>query len=199
MGLLQGVDHLHAGLVLIVHQGVVVLFAQVGIGEAHQGVAVHLHGVVGQAVGVHGLVDVLHHHGAPGFLADGVQVVIAALGFLLVGAAVPDTKLREEAVLGQHGFVEAVAEADVIVGHKGHNDGEQQQDDNQGEGHHGALVLLEAEPCVLEIADGLGFQLGVVDPGVPLGKGELFRGDVHHISFFHHFFDPILILGSMNP
>ena len=85
------------------------------------------------------------------------------------------------------------------MGHKGHNDGEQQQDDNQGEGHHGALVLLEAEPCVLEIADGLGFQFGVVDPGVPLGKGELFLGDVHHISFFHHFFDPILILGSMNP
>ena len=149
------------------------------------------------AGGVGEFAVLLHDRVPAGLHADGVQIIVARLGLPLPGGAVPEAGVCEQ--LRQHRLVVAVPEGDVVVGEEGHDQREQQQQHDQREGHHGALVLAEAQPGVLEVANGLGLQLLVVDAGIGAHEPEFFPGDLLHILFIHHFFDPILIRGSINP
>ena len=117
-------------------------------------------------------------------------------------AGTPEARVLEQGISGQHGLIVAVAEGHRVVGDLRHDDGKQQQHQDEAEGHHGALVGAEPDPGVAEIADGFGFEPLVVDAFLPLDKLEFFLRDGGNIDIyilFHHFFDPILMRGSISP
>ena len=133
------------------------------------------------------------------FLTDGVVVMVADFADLFLACAIPETRVFKQRVLRQHRFVVAVAELHRVRRDKRRDDGKQQQEHNQAERHNGGLVLAEAQPRVAQIADGLGLQLFVMDALILVNKRKLFLRDFRIQILFHHFFDPILMRGSINP
>lgn len=199
VGLLQRVDDLNVILVLICHQVVVFRFAQVDIREADQRVGIHAQVVVRHAIGIGVVVVFLLHDRHARFLTDGVIVMVADFADLFLARAIPEARVFKQRVLRQHRLVVAVAELHRVRRDKRRDDGKQQQEHNQAERHNGGLVLAEAQPRVAQIADGLGLQLFVMDALILVNKRKLLLRDFRIQIFFHHFFDPILMRGSINP
>ena len=71
-----------------------------------------------------------------------------------------------------------------------------QDDDSR---HNGRLVLAEADPGILEVANRLVLKLLVRNPFPVVDKRKHVLGDVSKFSRILHFFFPILIRGSINP
>ena len=73
------------------------------------------------------------------------------------------------------------------------------EDQNNDRRDDRALILTEADERILEIANRLGFEFTVEDLFTSADELELFLRYIHIIILLHHFLDPILILGSINP
>ena len=148
----------------------------------------------------------IQHGVVAGLLRDAAPVihrlfVLAGTGHGAVKGAV--LLVCDGADIGSKALVALVLVRDLVGGDDGRNDREQEKEaDDERRGHAG-LVLAEAEERVREIAAGLGFQLGVVQAGVHLRKLEFFGGNmlIFHLIhiYFTHFFDPILMRGSIKP
>lgn len=127
------------------------------------------------------------------------QLVLAGAG----DAAVEDAPaaLGNGTDIGRGAQVELVLVVHGVGRDDRRDDGEQQQHRDDDGRHERALVLFEAQKCVRQVAARLRFELLVVNGGVPLHELEFFRRDmpVLLLSVHAHFFDPILMRGSMNP
>ncbi len=199
IGLLQGVDYLNPRFVLVFLQLLEAVRGKVDIDKPHLGIRIHLEGVIGNAGGIFCFIRYFFHHFAPGFNPNGPEVVITSLAFTVCFTAVPEAELRECLALGQHGPVVAIAELHIIIGDKGHNDGKEQQQHNEDRGDHRAFIFPKAHPGVLEVTNGLGFKLHVMQAFILLRELEFLFGEICHVHIITHFLDPILILGSINP
>ena len=95
--------------------------------------------------------------------------------------------------------IELVLVADLIHGQHGGYDGEDHQERQNPGSNHGGLVLGKAAHGVLHEGAGLGFQSLIVEMGVHLYELEFFLRDMLKFVIHTHFFDPILIRGSIRP
>ena len=137
--------------------------------------------------------------GNAAFLAECKCEVVTADRLLLLRRTVPNAVLREQLVLRENGSVIGVTAINREGREDGSNDRVEDEDQNNDRRDDRALVLTEANERVLEIANRLGFELTVEDLLSAADKLELFLRYIHIIILLHHFLDPILILGSINP
>ena len=78
------------------------------------------------------------------------------------------------------------------------NDCEKHEDHNDRKCNNRALILSESDPRILEVTYRLGIKLLVVNLFSTSYELKLFLRNIHNF-IIHHFLEPILILGSMNP
>ena len=219
----QRIEHLDAGLLLPGHDAGVFALLDALIDEAdlkvgfYRTVVIDRFGLCAFDLGVRG------------GLSEQLDGLIEArktfghahrAGALAVLCADADADGTNEAGLGEGAGDRSLGDADVgqeyvaawlfgvINVHKGGAvAGDQQrceqgkEDDEQDDDRRcdGSLVLAEADPCVLEIADGLIFELLVAQATVFLYQREFLTRDIVDVDRLFHFFDPILIRGSIKP
>ena len=95
--------------------------------------------------------------------------------------------------------VHRVLVVDGVRGQDGRHYGKDQQKQQDPRRHHGGLILTEAQERIGKVAPCLGLQLLIMQVGVHLNKGELLLRNLLKIFIHTHFFDPILIRGSIKP
>ena len=84
--------------------------------------------------------------------------------------------------LGKYLLVHRILVSNVINGDEGY-DNSIENDYHQNDGcGNGSLILLEAHPSILEIANWLGLELLIVKTLILLHKAEFFRGDMLNVK-----------------
>ena len=85
-----------------------------------------------------------------------------------------------------------IHKAGVVAGVENRGEESEKHDaDDDDRGHHGGMVLAEANPRILEIADGLILKLFIGDALAAVYKFKFFRGDLRRaIIHFRHLISP---------
>ena len=128
---------------------------------------------------------------------DGHGLNQTHLGVVAVHAAV-NAKIVQGSNTGTLLGVHNVHEAVGVIREKRSRNGEEANEEDDDRSNDGCLVLAEANPCILHVADGLIIELGIGQTLVNVYKRKLLRRNGLHI-LVRHYFSPILIRGSINP
>ena len=137
-----------------------------------------------------------------GFLSDTPPVIhgsIALAGIDLTAIHNTPAQLSNSRNIGRTVGIELILIGDLIGrDHRGNDCEKDQEQQNIGCCHRG-LVLGETQHSILEEAAELGVDLLVVQAGIHLHELEFLLRDMFKILIITHFFDPILIRGSIKP
>jgi hypothetical protein len=196
----ERIQNLSAGLVLISLDVLELGFRDdLILTEANTVVGIVTVGVVVVVFTADGNIAVLDDL-STGFQRESQILQVTYLIGVLDLATIPEIKASVGKEIGS-GSDEAVGHVIIgrlIGGEYRSKDGEKHQNSNDTGGYNSALILAETLESTLEVADGLGLEFAVMKEVLLLSKSELFYGNIC-VVFFHNYFAPILILGSMKP